>query len=509
MTLVARLFQQTSQFYRAGLFILAIFGCAAPNTAAPNVPPPSSSALLSVQTRPQHDGKVILFGNLHAHSTLSDDVSDNLTEAQPAKGFAYAQAHGLDFLAISDHHMATDASGRLWMTAAEYANQLFQVAMDHNTAQQDKFIAIPAIEWGNIATGNHLNVFGASTLPPDTILNKEYDKLYAWAKQHVQFVQFNHPSSWREKSNRDLTVGNFGESLAAFGSPEAFRDAADPVTATVSIISTVKGGHISGQFKNSEQKTHRELHLQNYSHYRRLLNLGFKISPAANQDTHGKNFGTVTAARTAVWADSPSYASLMAAIKANRVYATEDDEMVVAFQVKYKDKTYWMGETVPLEAEEAEVQILVKVWQAQGTDNDPTDEGPYTVEIIADPDGIGGQEPSKLGGDWTVQSNQQTVIPFMAARGRYLYLRILEQGGKDNPIGDGDDSDGDGKRDDLDDSAWTSPIWFGADPPATFVWSVNSSVYHDANCWAVKSIGAANRREGPAPDGKTKHNCHP
>jgi hypothetical protein len=92
---------------------------------------------------------------------------------------------------------------------------------------------------------------------------------------------------------------------------------------------------------------------------------------------------------------------------------------------------------------------------------------------------------------------------------RYLYLRILEQGGKDNPKGDGDDSDGDGNRDDLDDSAWTSPIWFGTAPAGTFVWSINSSVYHDANCWAVKSIGAANRREGPAPDGKTKHNCHP
>ncbi len=43
-----------------------------------------------------------------------------------------------------------------------------------------------------------------------------------------------------------------------------------------------------------------------------------------------------------------------------------------------------------------------------------------------------------------------------------------------------------------------------------FVWSKNSDIYHDATCWAVKSIGAANRREGAtAPQGKRKHECHP
>lgn len=47
-----------------------------------------------------------------------------------------------------------------------------------------------------------------------------------------------------------------------------------------------------------------------------------------------------------------------------------------------------------------------------------------------------------------------------------------------------------------------SPIWFvqtAAPGPeaATFVWSKNSSVYHDLGCFLVPTIGAANRREGP------------
>ena len=51
-------------------------------------------------------------------------------------------------------------------------------------------------------------------------------------------------------------------------------------------------------------------------------------------------------------------------------------------------------------------------------------------------------------------------------------------------------------------------------PPGTlgrrFVWSETSSVYHEADCWAVERILPANRREGEIPPpGKTPHLCRP
>lgn len=499
--------------FLSSLLAILVLGCA----SAEDGPKPSlttaNNAAPARRVRPTQDGKVVLFGNLHAHSTLSDDVPDTLLEAQPLKGFDYARTHGLDFLAITDHHMATDAPGRNSLTAAQYQNDLFKVAMDYNVAHAGQFIAIPGIEWGHMATGNHINILGASSLPPDGILNVEYDELHAWIRQNAEFAQFNHPNSWLGSSNRNKAVGNYGE--ARYPDQAAFVAAADPGIATISIISTVAGGHISGQHKHAENKTHRRMDWERY--YRQYLNMGFRISPAANQDTHWKNFGSITAARTAVWADEATYPALMQAFKANRVYATEDDEMAVVFQVKYKGRTFWMGETVPLDTEEAEVELVVKVWQGQGIDGDPVDEGPYAIEVIADPDGVGGQEASKLGGSWTATSSNAISIPFMAGRGRYVFLHVREQGGKDNLQGDGEESvenatgnpGSDGKRDDQNDSAWTSPVWFGTGVAAAVVWSVNSSVYHDATCWAVKTIGAANRREGPAPDGKTKHTCHP
>ena len=168
---------------------------------------------LAIADSPTYKGHTVLFGNLHAHSALSDDVSDPANELTPDKAFTYARKNGLDFLALSDHHKATDSSHRLSMTQSEYKNQLYDVAASHS-ADAD-FIAIAGIEWGNTASGNHLNVFGSDTLPPDSIKDQDYDALYAWAGDNAEFVQLNHPYSWGSKSNRNQDVGNFGSELYA------------------------------------------------------------------------------------------------------------------------------------------------------------------------------------------------------------------------------------------------------------------------------------------------------
>src|SRR2546430_7374534 len=88
----------------------------------------------------------------------------------------------------------------------------------------------------------------------------------------------------------------------------------------------------------------------------------------------------------------------MKAFATNRVYASEDDELAVAFQVNFGGKTYWMGESVPLDSEEADVELSVKVWQGIGSDGDPIDEGPYTITVVLDSDGQGGIEAARLPG---------------------------------------------------------------------------------------------------------------
>src|SRR5262249_41482933 len=154
-----------------------------------------------------------------------------------------------------------------------------------------------------------------------------------------------------------------------------------------------------------------ETHQKGFAEWLRYLNMGFHLSPAANQDTHWRNWGTVTAARTGVWADSCEFRPLMDAIKANRVFATEDDELAVALQVRSGTTTSWMGQIVPLPGQEADVTLVIFVTQGQGSDNDPTDEGPYSVRVWSDPDGIGGQVAA-AGPAITVAGGTAVEIPF-------------------------------------------------------------------------------------------------
>ena len=153
--------------------------------------------------------KVVLFGNLHAHYKLSDDIKNAGDNMLPIKAFEYAHANGLDFLAITDHHQGTDAPGRLSLTQTEYKEKLYDVALDYNSKNKMKFVAVPGIEWGNMATGNHVNMLGAKAVPPDDIKNKDYDKLFEWAKQNCEFIQFNHPNSWSRERKRNKDVGNY------------------------------------------------------------------------------------------------------------------------------------------------------------------------------------------------------------------------------------------------------------------------------------------------------------
>lgn len=435
---------------------------------------------------------------------------DGGDELLPAHAFKYAHDHGLDFLAITDHFQGMGSPRPLIITGDDYKSKLFDVAMAYNADHAGEFIAIPGIEWGTIKTGNHLNLLGAKTTPAQ-VHDTRYEELYAWAQANAEFVQFNHPMSWKRKSNRNKNVGNYGR--ARYSDTKDFVAGADPAVKTVSTITTVFGGHITGEHARSEAKTHREMQWENF--YRRFLNQGFHLAPSANQDTHGPNWGTVTAARTAAWVPNVTYADLMTAFRKHRVYATEDDELAVALQVEHAGQRHWMGESVEIDDNGVSVDVIVNVNQGNGSDGDSADEGPYTVQIIRDTGGTGGPQAQISQTVRDVAAGTDHRINLSVTPGEYFYISVTEQGGKDNPFGEGKDitsADGtaipDGKRDNLNDSAWTAPVWFVRAQAPLFVWSRRSSVYHDHDCFVVPRIGVSNRREGrDAPAGKRKHDC--
>lgn len=415
--------------------------------------------------RVEFEGKVPLYGNLHSHSSLSGDIKKPGPGMSPLDGYKAAHAAGLDFLAITDHYKATDTKPRYWLKPSVYKTKLLKVASDYTTKAKGEFIAIAGLEWGTTKTGNHVNLIGPKTVPPDSIKDSDYNKLFAWAKTNAEFIQMNHPNSYHV-SGKNKAVGNFGEAL--YPTWEGYVAACDDVFKTMSVICTVYGGHISGALKNNRARSYREFHRKHFAVYLDYLNMGFHLAPSANQDTHRNNWGVVTAARTVAWAEDASYGALMDAFRANRVYATEDDELVVAFQVEVAGKTNWMGSTVQL-GNKRNVTVRVFLTQRKNTeDGKALDEGPYTVELWSDWDGAFGRQASKWGVYSGIKAGVLREISVPVVPGEYIFLRVTEENGQDNPIGDGSDEynnktgkkGSDGKRDNMNDSAWTAPIWF-------------------------------------------------
>lgn len=148
---------------------------------------PFSSAFAE---RPTQDGKVVLFGNLHAHSALTVDAPPELTdEMSPRQAIEYAHQHGLDFLAITDHHKGKVPwrPNFLKLPQQEYKEQLLGVAKEYNAGHPGQFVEIQGIKREVISKINHVNVSGAKTIPgPVTIQEKEYAGFYTRASVQIR-----------------------------------------------------------------------------------------------------------------------------------------------------------------------------------------------------------------------------------------------------------------------------------------------------------------------------------
>jgi len=108
------------------------------------------STALAFQVRPSFDGKVALFGSLHNHSALSDDTVAADRLMPPVMGWKYAQAHGLDFLAIADHNKAADVTTNpLRLSDAKYTHDILNATQTYKQrvgrggmGSQDPFVPI-------------------------------------------------------------------------------------------------------------------------------------------------------------------------------------------------------------------------------------------------------------------------------------------------------------------------------------------------------------------------------
>jgi len=420
-------------------------------------------------------GKNCYFGVLHAHTVLSPDflpqpgninqfkqlVASTADESrfQIPNGpyLAYrrgAEAAKLDFLALTDHVHGPE-NGQSEFCDHEMPPGGYRLTIDsaakinNDPAFRGKFLAIPGMEWSTISSGNHLNIFFARNAVPQSIPNGNFRGLFDNYFNADNFernnpnllVQMNHP-------NQESVNKNFGRNRFP-GGVQNDRDFAAFYKNTYLAIEHINNSD-NGNNNSAEANAHRngdDLRV----FYRRYLNMGFRLAPIGDHDNHRANWGRHTAARTAVWADELTAEKFTEAYKARRVYATEDNELAVAFLSQGK----WMGSEVAVPAAGETRTFTVMITQMADTDTGQVqNEGPYIIELFGDEDGIGGNEAERLRFTFngqlrsSIEVVQGATVQFTrpVKAGEYYYLHVREKNGRD---AGGEEAD-----------AWTAPIFF-------------------------------------------------
>ena len=354
----------------------------------------------------------LYFGQLHSHTTYSDG-SGSLESALQYIGNLPESAN-VDFVAFTDHSNYFDTSsaanpeGALYdmSLAGESSQKLwntYKTVIANFNASQSDVVAIGGFEMTWSGGPGHINTFateGIVSRNNSTLNNKTADagmKAYYALLSQTEGVdgisQFNHPGT---------TFGNFSD----FAYWDALID---------SRVHLVEVGNGEGQIGAGG-------YYPSYEQYTMALDKGWHLAPTNNQDNHKGKWGNANDARDVILTDDFSEEGIYEAIRAYRVYATEDKNLEIGYTVN----GMLLGSVIEEVPEKLSIEVTVY-------DPDSAD-SISKVEVIVN--------SGKVAHIWDDPATLSTGVltAELAPDYSYYYLRVTQ--------GDGD-------------MAVTAPVWVG------------------------------------------------
>ena len=258
------------------------------------------------------------FGQLHSHTQYSDGAGS--LESALAYIKALPESANVDFVAFTDHSNYFDKSGAAnpegalydMSQATEYSQETWKAYKDavaaFNTENAGSMVAIAGFEMTWSGGPGHINTFntpGIVSRNNATLNNKTKDaglqayyKLLSQTEGVDSISQFNHPGT---------TFGNFID----FGYWDAVVDTR---------MYMVEVGNGEGQIGAGG-------YYPSYEQYIMALDKGWHVAPTNNQDNHKGRWGNANDARDVILTDDFSESGIYAALRARRMYATEDKNL--------------------------------------------------------------------------------------------------------------------------------------------------------------------------------------
>ena len=264
------------------------------------------------------------FGQLHSHTQYSDGAGS--LESALAYIKALPDSANVDFVAFTDHSNYFDKSGTANPEGALYDMSLASVASQNlwneyknavaafNTENAGSMVAIAGFEMTWSGGPGHINTFNTPGIVSrnNTTLNNKtkdaglqaYYKLLSQTEGVDSISQFNHPGT---------TFGNFID----FGYWDAVVDTR---------MYMVEVGNGEGQIGAGG-------YYPSYEQYIMALDKGWHVAPTNNQDNHKGRWGNANDARDVILTDDFSESGIYAALRARRMYATEDKNLELDYTV--------------------------------------------------------------------------------------------------------------------------------------------------------------------------------
>ena len=354
------------------------------------------------------------FGQLHSHTQYSDGAGP-LTDALRYVENLPASAN-VQFVAFTDHSNYFDSSSSPNVEAALYdtslvkdsdANHSWKTYKDtiakFNEDNAGSMVAIGGFEMTWSGGPGHINTFntpGIVSRNNKTLNNKTddagmkaYYALLSQAEGANSISQFNHPGT---------TFGNFKD-----------FNYWDPVIDSRMYMVEVGNGEgaigAGGYYPSYEQ-------------YIMALDKGWHLAPTNNQDNHKGKWGNANDARDVILTDDFSEQGIYEAIRALRMYATEDKNLELTYTVN----GLMMGSSITEIPDKLNIEVTV---------NDPdASDSIAKVEVVAN--------SGKVAYTWdnAAQLRSGKLSATLDPSYSYYFIRVTQKDG---------------------DLAVTSPVWVG------------------------------------------------
>ena len=353
------------------------------------------------------------FGQLHSHTQYSDGAGSLESALDYVKNLP--EIANVDFVAFTDHSNYFDSKNNPNVEAALYDTSLVNdsdsshswatyknTVAAFNAANAGKKVAIAGFEMTWSGGPGHINTFNTPGIVSrnNTTLNNKtkdaglqaYYKLLSQTEGVDSISQFNHPGT---------TFGNFID----FGYWDAVVDTR---------MYMVEVGNGEGQIGAGG-------YYPSYEQYIMALDKGWHVAPTNNQDNHKGRWGNANDARDVILTDDFTEDGIYEALRARRMYATEDKNL----DLDYTVNGYMMGSIIDV-PEKLNFEISFN-------DPDRTD-SIAKVELVVN--------SGKVAYTWDSAADlaKGSVSVELAPEYTYYFVRVTE--------GDGD-------------LAVTAPVWVG------------------------------------------------